>query len=149
MAGFELSEYIPFSPEAVFDFMTAPEHAGDIRAAIKNVELVEAGAQGRVGRYQVLRQQGGQEVPTEVTVLNGQRPYEYTVATEKDELRLVYDYQLKPEGEGTQIELRAEVEAEGWRKALAWLVAQQLRSGDGDLLKALRRAMEKQEKKGG
>lgn len=148
MAGFELSEYIPFPPEDVFDFMTATEHAGDIRAAIKDVELIEAGAQGRVGRYQVLRQQGGQEVPSVVTVLNGQRPYAYTVATEKDELRLVYDYQLKPEGEGTQVVLRAEVEAEGWRQVLAWMVAQKLRSGDGDLLKALRRAMEKQEKRG-
>lgn len=149
MAGFELSEYIPFPPEEVFDFMTAPGHAGDIRAAIKGVELVESGPEGRVERYRILRQQGGNEVPSEVTVLNGQRPYEYTVATEKDQLRLVYDYQLKSEGAGTQVELRAEVEAEGWRKVLAWLVAQQLRSGDGDLLKALRRAMEKEDKKGG
>ena len=129
--------------------MTAPEHAGDIRAAIKDVELVPSCPEGRVERDRILRQQGGQEVPSEVTVLNRQRPYEHSVATEKDELRLVYDYQLKPEGEGTQVELRAEVEAEGWRKVLAWLVAQQLRSGDGDLLKALRRAMEKQKKKGG
>jgi hypothetical protein len=149
MAGFELSEYIPFPPEDVFDFMTAAEHAGEIRAAIKDVELVEAGSQGRVGRHRILRQQGGQEVPSEVTVLNGQRPYGYTVATEKDELRMVYDYQLEPAGVGTQVALRAAVEAVGWRKVLAWLVANQLRSGDGDLLKALRRAMEKQEKKVG
>lgn len=144
MPGFELSEYIPHPPETVFDFMAAPENAGAIRAAIRDVELLESGPQGRVRRYRVTRQQGGHEVGLDVAVLNGERPYRYTLAAEKDKLRLIYDYKLEPEAEGTRVQLTAGVEAEGWRRGLAWLVAQTLRNQDRDLLAALRRAIEKQ-----
>lgn len=148
MAHFEFAEYIERMPEEVFDFMTKADNAGKIRPAIRGVKLLESGPLGRVKRFEVSRQQGGHEVLSEVSVLHGERPLRYTLATEREGLKLVYDYHLEREGTGTKITLKAEVQAEGAKRALAWLVTRVLENQDADLLRALEMALEREQEEG-
>lgn len=144
MPHFEVVEYIERTPEEVFDFMTDAENATKIRPAIRGVKLLESGPQGRVKRFEVSRQQGGHEVGSEVSVLHRERPLRYTLATEREGLKLIYDYSLERESTGTKITLKAEVQAEGAKRVLAWLVTLLLESQDADLLRALEMAMDRQ-----
>lgn len=144
MPHFEVVEYIERMPEEVFDFMIDSEKAGKIRPAIRGARLLESGPQGRVKRFEVSRQQGGHEVDSQVSVLHGERPLRYTLATEREGLKLIYDYSLEREGTGTKITLKAEVQAEGPKRILAWLVARVLEGQDADLLRALEMAMERE-----
>ena len=148
MANFEFSEHLDESPAEVFDFMTNIDHASAIRPAIRAARLLESGPQGRVKRFEVKRQQGGHEVASEVSVLHGERPFRYTLATEREGLKLVYDYHLEPDNGGTKITLKGEVQGEKTRQALAWLVARTLESQDADLLRALKLAMARENEPG-
>ncbi|MQC26286.1 MAG: hypothetical protein DWG76_02400 [Chloroflexi bacterium] len=143
MADFSFSEFVDAAPRDVFYFLVAVENAGKMDPAIKGTEKLGKGPLDVGTRYVQTRQEGGKEIRETFEVVEFEAPYNYAVSYRQDHIELIYRYVLRPESEGTQIELLGQVRGEGMRKPLAWLVAKGLQREDRQLLKRFRRAFEK------
>jgi carbon monoxide dehydrogenase subunit G len=142
MAGFTLSTQIAATPDVVFDFMTNPDNAAKIMQNVTKMETLTPGPLGVGARYRETRRIQGKEQQTELTVVAYDPPHRYAVASEQSGIRVTYNYQLASHGQGTRIDLTADVTAGGLKKLVAPIVMAMLKKEDGGHLEQLKKAVE-------
>ena len=143
MPGFEMSEFIPRSPQEVFDFISASENAPKVVPSVTSmVKLTEGPV--RVGtRYCETRLMKGEEHQTELEIVEYEPVQKYAMKNETDGIETVYRYTFRPEEGGTRVDLVCEVKGSGAKKLIAPVVVSVLKKEDGDHLQRLKQAMEK------
>lgn len=134
MPSFKIQEQILASPEEVFAFITKAENASQVDHSIRKTERLDEGPLRVGSTFQQIRSYRGHEVSSDFEVLEYQNPFIFSVIGEKEGIRSSYRYILESLGSGTEITLNVQVEAEGARRALAWLISQFMKRRDLDLL---------------
>lgn len=142
MAGFALSEWIACPPPRVFAFISEADNAPPIVPGVKStVKLTEGPPQ--VGtRYRETRLIDAQEQQVELEVKEYAPPEVYAMQNVTDGFTTVYRYTLRPEREGTRIDLVCDVNAGGVKKLMLPLIASVLKKQDGAHLQTLKQVME-------
>lgn len=142
MAGFTLTEYIRAAPNKVFDFLLDMGQAQKVISSIKKTESLDKGPVKIGTRFRQARLYGGKEIEAEFEVLAYEPRKRFTVYSERNGIRAIYGYTLRPDAGGTILQLQCEVEGEGIRRPLAWIVAEAMRREDGGILQKMRRTIE-------
>ncbi|MCA9968779.1 MAG: SRPBCC family protein [Anaerolineales bacterium] len=142
MTTFELSEWIAAAPAAVFDFMTDPANAPRVIDSVQRTEKLTDGPLGAGTRLRETRIVNGQEAQTELLIEAYQPPHTYVVSAEQSGITVTYRYALRPENDGTRVQLHADVSSGGLKKLMLPLVAAVMKREDGDHLRKLKTAVE-------
>lgn len=142
MAGFTLSTQIAATPDVVFEFMTNPDNAAKVMHNITKVERLTPGDAAVGARYRETRRIRGKDHQTELTVVAYDPPRRYAVSSEQSGIRVLYDYQIASQGQGTRIDLASTVTADGLKKFAVPLVVAMLKKEDGGHLEQLKNAIE-------
>jgi len=142
MAGFEVTEFINRSPEEVFNFLTDSSNACKLWKDTKSIEKLTPGPLGIGTRYRGTRMLHGQELQAELEVTKYNPSNEYSVTSEMEGIKGTYHYTLRPEGEGTRIDLVVDIWAGGLKKIMVPFVSEIMLIEDTDHLKALKSAMQ-------
>jgi uncharacterized protein YndB with AHSA1/START domain len=142
MSGFEMSEWIACPPKRVFEFITDPNNAPKIVPSVKSsVKLTEGPP--KVGtRYRETRLMGGKEEHAELEVSEYAEPTVYAMRNVTDGIETVYRYNLRPEKDGTRIDLVCQLKAAGLKRIMLPLVAFILKKEDGTHLQRLKQFLE-------
>ena len=144
MSEFSLETWIEAAPAQVFAIMTDPERAPEIMPNVTSVERLTPGAIEVGSRLRETRIVNGKPAETELTVRAYEPASRYTVSTEQSGLEVTYRYALRPERNGTYIQLKAEVQSNGLKKLMVPIVAGIMRREDGDHLLQLKQYVESQ-----
>jgi carbon monoxide dehydrogenase subunit G len=144
MSGFERSEWIARPPKHVFEFITDSNNAPKIVPSVQSsVKLTEGPP--KVGtRYRETRLMGGKEQQAELEVAEYVKPERYAMRNVTDGIETVYRYRLRPERDGTRIDLVCDIKAAGIKKLMLPLVALILKREDGAHLQRLKQVLEEQ-----
>ena len=137
-----MSEWISRSPQEVFDFITTADNAPKVVSSVKSmVKLTEGPV--RVGtRYRETRLMQGKEQSAELEVVAHEPNQKYAMKNTTEGIETVYSYTIRPEANGTRVDLVCEVKAGGVKKLMLPLVVSILKKEDGDHLQRLKKAME-------
>ena len=142
MAGFDRSEWIDRPPEAVWSSFVDTANATAWMPDIVTLEKVTEGPVGLGTKYRETRRIG-RKTPTttlEVTAFEEGRRYAGTV----DEMgvRGTYTYTFHREGDGTRVDLKAEVTSGALMKLMLPIIVGTMKKQDGEQLARLKRAIE-------
>ncbi len=144
MAGFAVSEWIARPPQRVFEFISDSNNAPQIVPAVKSTVKLTDGPPQVGTRYRETRLINGKEEQVELEVKEYAPPQVYAMQNVTDGIETVYRYTLRPDREGTYIDLVCEVKAAGLKKLMLPLVASVLKKEDGAHLQTLKRVLEAQ-----
>jgi len=144
MAEYKLSKDIKCLPNELFEILVSPEKTSPIKQHIVKLEKENKGPVGKGTVYRQVIRRGGQESESLVIVTEVDKPSLYQLSMAEKELEVTYTYALMARGKQTQITLTAQIEGEGFRKPLAWIVAQKMKQRDGEILKKLKDLVEEQ-----
>ncbi len=142
MAKFELNEWINAAPEQVFSFMTDPAKAPQVIESVQQMQKLTDGPIRAGTRLRETRLIKGEEAQTDLVVEAIEPPHHYVVSAEQEGITVTYTYTLRPENQGTQILLQADVSSGGLKKLMLPLVASVMKREDGDHLHHLKTAVE-------
>jgi carbon monoxide dehydrogenase subunit G len=142
MSGFEMSEWIACPPKRIFEFITDSNNAPRIVPSVKSsIKLTDGPI--KVGtRYRETRLMHGKEQSAELEVSEYAEPNVYAMRNVTSGIETVYRYTLKPEKDGTRINLVCEVKAAGIKKLMLPVVALILKKEDGAHLQRLKQVLE-------
>ncbi len=142
MAGFERSVHIERSPEDVWAFFVDPRNARAWNPEIVEFEPLGDGPVRQGSRFRETRRMGkSQHTATlEITAFEEGRLYAGTV--EEKGVRGTYTFELSADGDGTRVDLVAEVTARGMAKLMVPMVVGMMKKQDGDQLERLKAAVE-------
>jgi carbon monoxide dehydrogenase subunit G len=142
MSGFEMSEWIACPPKRIFEFITDSNDAPRIVPSVKSsIKLTDGPI--KVGtRYRETRLMHGKEQSAELEVSEYAEPNVYAMRNVTSGIETVYRYTLKPEKDGTRINLVCEVKAAGIKKLMLPVVALILKKEDGAHLQRLKQVLE-------
>lgn len=141
MAGFTMSEVIERPQEEVFDVLAHPDQVS-IMENIKSTEKISDGPVGVGTRYRETRLINGKEEVSELEVVQYEPHRQFSIASQVQGIRVVYEYTLQPQDGSTRIDWTCEVQASGLKKAMLPVVAGIMKKEDGDHLQKLKRALE-------
>lgn len=135
--------HVDRSPVATFRVLAAPELTAGWAPGVIRVEVVTPLPlrPGSVLR-EVRRLPVGQEIETELTVVDIDPPARYVVASTLGEVRTTWDYEVSEHQRGSTVVLTCRVEAPPEAARRARMLARVLKRQDRTLLKALRRTVE-------
>ena len=143
MAGFELSEWVHETPDAVMAFAVDPANAPKVMKDVVKMEQVSPGPLQVGTVYQETRMMKGKPTTTDLKVIAyDPTTRTYAVSAEQSGLTATYHYTFQPEKGGTRINLVCETRGTGLKKLMAPLFAQILKKEDGDHLQNLKAAIE-------
>ncbi len=142
MTGFERTEWIAREPEAVFAFLADVRNASKTMPQIKQMVKLTDGPVSAGTRYRETRVVKGNEAQAELEVARFEPPQHYSMRNITQGIETLYHYTFLPEGDGTRVQLRCELNATGVRKLMLPMVAGILKKEDGDHLQRLRKAVE-------
>ena len=144
MAGFAVSEWIACPPKRVFEFITDSNNAPKIVPSVKTTVKLTDGPPKVGTRYRETRIMNGKEEHVDLEVKEYAAPNVYAMQNVTDGFETVYRYKLRPERDGTHIDLVCEVTAAGVKKLMLPLIASVLKKQDGAHLQTLKQVMEAQ-----
>lgn len=145
MAGFTLTEWIAASPQNVFDFMTDPENAPQVVSNVVRSEKITDGPMGVGSKTLETRLTNGKESSMELEVVTWEPPYRYAASGSESGVTVIYHYELKTEGEGTRVDMEADVTSGILMKLMLPMVVKQLQKQDGDHLQTLKAVIESEQ----
>lgn len=142
MSGFEMSEWIACPPKRVFEFISDSNNAPKIVPSVKSMVKLTDGPSKVGTRYRETRLMHGKEQHTELEVKEYVEPAIYAMQNVTDGIETVYRYKLRPERDGTHIDLVCEVKTGGIKKLMLPLIASILKKEDGEHLQRLKQVLE-------
>ncbi|MDJ0753952.1 MAG: SRPBCC family protein [Ardenticatenaceae bacterium] len=142
MSGFTLSEWINHPVEDVFEALMSPEKAPKVMSNIKSMKQLTPGPVGVGTRFREIRLMNGQEQQTDLEVVRFEAPTRYSVTAEASGIEVTYHYHLKPQDNGTQVEMECVVSTKGLKKLMLPVVAQVMKKEDSHHLQDLKLALE-------
>ncbi|MDH3591897.1 MAG: SRPBCC family protein [Planctomycetota bacterium] len=140
MPGFERHIVVARDPATVWAFLTSPARAPDWLRDVERVEAVgplRAGA--KVREFRKVRR--NRETSAECVVTEWEDGRVFGLALEEAGLKSTSRYELAPDGDGTRVSWRANIEGRGLYRLLAGTVSRLLERRDGDRLERLRNAL--------
>lgn len=117
MAKWENSVLVERSPEAVFAFILAPEHAPQWHVGHPTMEKITDGKEGVGTRYRLVMPKGQRETITEITDFEANRRVTFTSVTAP--MPLVISYHLEPVDDGTRLTEVGELTLRGLFRLIA------------------------------
>ena len=141
MSQFELTEWLPYSPKTVFDFVTDPANAPQVIANVVKMEQITPGDVGVGTKYRETRRINNKEETAEMTISAYDPPHLYAMTAVTSGIDVTYRYRLTPKDNGTQVHLLGTVSASGIKKLMTPLVTAIMKRQDGDHLQRLKAAM--------
>ena len=123
MSGFEMTEWISALPERVFAFLSDADNAPRISPSIKGMVKLTEGPVKVGTRYRETRLMHGKEEHAELEVKEYAPPSLYAMQNVTEGMEIVYRYSLRPEKDGTRIDLSCELKAGGMKKLMLPLIA--------------------------
>jgi len=142
MAGFEMTEWIVSPPERVFAFLSDADNAPRIAPSIKSMVKLTEGPVKVGTRYRETRLMHGKEEQAELEVKEYVPPSLYAMQNVTEGVEIVYRYSLRPEKDGTRIDLVCTLKAGGMKKLMLPLIAGVLKKEDGEHLQRLKKVLE-------
>jgi len=106
------------------------------------MEKLTDGPIGVGTRYQETRLMDGKEQTAELEIVAFDNGSRYSVRDETQGIETIYEYDFRPENDGTRIHLTCHINARGLKKAVVPVVVNILKREDGDHLQRLRSALE-------
>lgn len=142
MSEFTLSEWIAAAPQTIFESLSSPELAPQIMDNIQEMVQLTDGDVRKGTRFRETRLVNGKMATTELEVTRYEPPTAYSVTAVQQGVAVTYHYVLRPENDGTQIELLCEISASGLKKVMTPLIAAVMKREDGDHLQKLKHFFE-------
>lgn len=139
---FNKTEVVAKPIETVFGFLTDPSNMVHIMPDIISSEKIGNDPIGVGTRINETRKVMSKEVTAEVEVSVYDPPHRYGVKSESMGISAEYLYTLKPLEEGTNIDLEAEIQAQGMGKLLVPLFRSSMKKQDSDQLRNLKSFLE-------
>ncbi|MBV7328239.1 SRPBCC family protein [Chloroflexi bacterium TSY] len=144
MAEFTKTEWIAARPNDVFNFILDPANASKVMPDVKSNQKLTDGPVGLGTRFRETRLMNGQETTYEIDVTRFDPPQHYSATSSQSGITTTFHYNLKPENDGTRIDLKAEVSGNGLKKLMVPMVIGFMKKHDGDHLQNLKSAVEKE-----
>ena len=144
MAGFTMTEWIDTTPQDLFDFMTDPNNAAKVLKDVVSSKQITDGPMGVGTRTLETRRIDGKESSLELEVVTYDPPNRYAAKGTQSGVTVTYHYELRPENNGTRVDLKADVTSGILMKLMLPMVAKQLQKQDGDHLQTLKAAVEQE-----
>ena len=142
MTGFNMSEWVARPPKVVFDFIADSENAPKIVQSVTSIVKLTEGPIGVGTRYRETRLMSGKEQQAELEIVEFEPTEKYAMQNVTSGIETTYCYNLKPERDGTRIDLVCEVKAKGIKKLMLPMVAAILKKEDGDHLQRVKKILE-------
>ena len=92
--------------------------------------------------FRETRLMGGKEASADLTITTYEPDTRVGIGTEAEGITVSYRYDLSPEGQGTRLTWRCELDAGGLRKMMLPMVAAIMKKEDGEHLKKLKAYLE-------
>lgn len=142
MKSFEFSQHIDRSPEAVFDVLADPTRA---TAFLENITKSEKLTSGPIAVGTVFREtrlMGNKEATADLLV-TAYEPHSYVgISSEAEGIKVVYNYRVSSEGDGSRVTWTCELDADGLRRMMLPIVASIMKKEDGAHLQKLKAHLE-------
>jgi len=145
MSSFQISEQILAPPSEVFEFLTNLENGKLINTSIRATELLGSDEMEVGGIIRQSKGLSGKEKQIDYRIKGLEIPTRFHIQAEREGIMASYCYDLAPLGNGTEISLSAEINGEGPRRFLAWIIAHIMKRRDNDLLERIEVAIIKLE----
>lgn len=142
MSGFQLSERIDRPVDDVFAFATNPDNAGLWLGDVTRIELLTPGPLRAGTKFRETRRIGKHEHSAVIEITAHEPPHTHAASASMMGVTANYRYTFAPEGDGTRVEMTAEVQARGLAKLLVPKALSEMKKLDGDQLVRLKRAIE-------
>ena len=142
MNGFQFSEYIATSPRRVFEVLSNPTEATNFLDNIKESKQLTGGPIGVGTTFRETRIMNKSEASADLVVSVYEPDTRVAISTEAEGIKVLYRYDLSPEGSGTRLTWVCELEAGGLRKMMLPMVAAIMKKEDGAHLQSLKKYLE-------
>lgn len=142
MSSFHVSVFIERSPIAVFDFATDLDRVSTWMPEITRIEKLTDGPLAPGTQFKETRKMGSREHSAIINVSEHERPRVHAASARFMGCVATYRYTFTPEGDGTRIDLHADVVGSGLAKLLAPMLLATMKKQDGDQLERLKSAIE-------
>ena len=143
MAGFELNEYIGYTPDEVFSLLIDPEQMVQAVDSLVSFKQTSGGSVQKGTTFRQARRINGRVGEANVVVTRFERPKVYEITTGLQGFTASYRYLLSPKGEGTQVRLVCEVKAGGLKAFMLPAVVAAIQREDGGQLKRFKEILGK------
>jgi uncharacterized protein YndB with AHSA1/START domain len=144
MRAFVFTSHIARPPDAVWDFMMDRRNSPRWNNLVRSVEVITPGPV-RVGtELLVTLDARGRTLQLTSEVWVVERPYRYGVRNTRHNVTGVFEYRLRPEGAGTQMEFQCDIHPHGWMWLALPFLIRDSRVRYTDQLANLKRVIEAQ-----
>lgn len=141
MSTFTLTEHLNRPVAEVFAFATDPQNASRWLGDVTKVEVLTPGPMRVGSQFRETRMMNGKEHSAVIEVTEHAPPNRHAASATMMGVTATYHYTFSPNGEGTRIDMKAEVHGKGMAKLLVPMVLSTMKKHDGDQLVKLKAAM--------
>lgn len=142
MATFQITEFINRPPDETFDFATDLDRVSLWIPDVVRIEKLTPGRFAPGTKFIETRRISGREHATEIEVTEHERPVVHAATAVCFGCLANYRYIFKPEGNGTRIDLIAEVTGKGLAMFVAPMLLAMMKKQDSGQLSRLKAAIE-------
>lgn len=141
MSGFTLTEHIARPVEEVFAFTTGTQNASRWLGDVTKIEMLTPGPMRVGSKFRETRRIKGKEHSAVIEVTEHAPPHRHAASATMMGVTATYHYTFSPHGDGTKIDMKADVHGRGLAKLLVPMVLSTMKKQDGDQLARLKAAM--------